>query len=119
MHGDKTGRKIGFPTANIRIKHARPPLTGIFAVEVEGIDEPALKGVASLGIRPTVKVGGAPLLEVYVFDFDRDIYGRHVRVDFLHKLRDEEKYPNLETLTRQIATDVRKARDYFLAAHRT
>ncbi|HVS27704.1 MAG TPA: bifunctional riboflavin kinase/FAD synthetase [Burkholderiales bacterium] len=116
VHGDKTGRKIGFPTANIRIKHPRPALTGIFAVELAGIGGRALKGVASLGVRPTVKENSPPLLEVYVLDFDREIYGQHVRVDFLHKLRDEEKYPDVETLTRQIAVDVEKAKDYFFAA---
>src|SRR5712691_6344606 len=112
-HGDKTGRKIGFPTANIRIKHPRLSLGGIFAVELAGISEHPLKGVASLGVRPTVKENGAPLLEIYLLDFDREIYGQHVRVDFLHKLRNEEKYSNLETLTRQIATDVEKAKSFF------
>ncbi len=116
VHGDKTGRKIGYPTANIRIKHPRPPLGGIFAVEIAGISEHPLKGVASLGVRPTVNDNGAPLLEVYVLDFDRNIYGQHVQVNFLHKLRDEEKYPDVETLTRQIAMDVEKAKDYFFAA---
>jgi riboflavin kinase/FMN adenylyltransferase len=113
VHGDKTGRKIGFPTANIRIKHPRPPLGGIFAVEIAGIAERPLKGVASLGVRPTIKENGAPLLEVYVLDFDREIYGQHVRVDFLHKLRNEEKYPNVETLKAQIGRDVENAKSFF------
>ncbi len=113
VHGDKTGRKIGYPTANIRIKHPRPALGGIFAVEIAGISEHPLKGVASLGVRPTVKDNGVPLLEVYVFDFDSEIYGQHVQVNFLHKLRDEEKYVDIETLTRQIAVDVEKAKSFF------
>ena len=113
VHGDKTGRKIGYPTANILIKHSRPPLGGIFAVEITGITEHPLKGVASLGVRPTVKDNGAPLLEVYVLDFDREIYGQHVRVEFLHKLRNEEKYPDLERLRRQIASDVGNAKKFF------
>jgi riboflavin kinase/FMN adenylyltransferase len=113
VHGDKTGRKIGYPTANIRIKHPRPALGGIFAVEITGISEHPLKGVASLGVRPTIKDNGAPLLEVYVFDFDNEIYGQHVQVNFLHKLRDEEKYLDIETLTRQIAVDVEKAKSFF------
>ncbi|MDQ3261933.1 MAG: riboflavin kinase, partial [Pseudomonadota bacterium] len=66
--------------------------------------------VASLGVRPTVMAGAAPMLEVHVLDFNADIYGRRVRVEFLHKLRDEEKYPDLETLRRQIERDVEHAR---------
>jgi len=116
VHGDKTGRRIGFPTANIKIKHARPPLGGIFAVEVSGISECPLKGVASLGVRPTIMDNGAPVLEVHVFDFNREIYGQHVRVEFVHKLREEEKYPDLKTLTQQISLDVEKAKEYFFAA---
>lgn len=124
VNGHKLGRKIGFPTANIQLKHNRAPLSGIFAVEVE-IEIPdaselsscktmsPLRGVASLGVRPTVHEHGKPVLEVYLFDFDHEIYGRHLRVHFLHKLRDEEKYPDLETLTKQIGQDVEDARDYF------
>lgn len=115
VHGDGVGRKLGFPTANIQMKHNRPPLAGIFAVELTGAGRTAQRGVASLGVRPTVKVGGAPCLEVHVFDSSEDLYGVHVRVDFLHKLRDEEKYVDLETLTRQIALDVRHTHEYFRA----
>ncbi|MFP5419239.1 MAG: bifunctional riboflavin kinase/FAD synthetase [Gammaproteobacteria bacterium] len=115
VHGDKLGRDIGFPTANIQLKHNRPPLMGIFAVEVDGLDGKMLPGVASLGRRPTVKRPDAvPVLEVHLFDFDAEIYGRRVRVDFLHKLRDEEKYPDLESLVAQIGRDVDHAR-HFLA----
>jgi riboflavin kinase/FMN adenylyltransferase len=114
VRGDGLGRKLGYPTANVQMKHNRPPLTGIFAVEVHGAAETPLRGVASLGVRPTVKQQGAPVLEAYIFDFDRDIYGRHVRVDFFEKLRDEEKYQDLATLTRQIGRDVENARAYFL-----
>jgi riboflavin kinase / FMN adenylyltransferase len=113
MHGDALGRKLGFPTANVQLKHNRPPLTGIFAVQLSGIAAHALQGVASLGVRPTIRAGGKPVLEVHLFDFDRDIYGRHVQVDFLHKLRDEEKYSDLATLTAQIAQDVANAKSYF------
>jgi riboflavin kinase/FMN adenylyltransferase len=73
----------------------------------------ALQGVASLGVRPTVHEDGKPVLEVYLFGFDQDIYGRHLRVHFLHKLRDEKKYPDLPTLTQQIDQDVRDAQKYF------
>lgn len=124
VSGDKLGKKIGFPTANIQLKHNRAPLSGIFAVEVEiethGATEPsatdtgsALQGVASLGVRPTVHEHGNPVLEVYLFDFDREIYGHHLRVHFLRKLRDEEKYPDLETLIAQIGRDVEDAKRYF------
>jgi riboflavin kinase/FMN adenylyltransferase len=113
VRGDGLGRKLGYPTANVQMKHNRPPLTGIFAVEVHGAAEAPLRGVASLGVRPTVKQHGAPVLEAYIFDFDREIYGRHVRVDFFEKLRDEEKYQDLATLTRQIDRDAENARAYF------
>lgn len=113
VRGDRLGRKLGFPTANIQMKHNRPPLNGIFVVEVAGVGETAVRGVASLGVRPTVKARGAPVLEAHLLDFDDDLYGRHLRIEFLHKLRDEEKYRDLETLTRQIALDVENAREYF------
>ena len=115
VHGDKLGRDIGFPTANIQLKHNRPPLQGIFAVEVCGLNGEPLPGVASLGKRPTVKGADAvPVLEVHLFDFKAEIYGRRVRVDFLHKLRDEEKYPDLDSLVAQIRRDVDNAK-HFLA----
>ncbi len=114
VRGDGLGRKLGFPTANIQMKHNRPPLNGIFVIEVAGIGETVVRGVASLGVRPTVKArGAAPVLEAHLLDFDADLYGRHLRIEFLHKLRDEEKYRDLETLTRQIALDVDNAREYF------
>ena len=113
-HGQKLGRSLGFPTANIPLRY-KPPLTGIYAVRVHGLGGAARPGVASLGVRPTVKVGAPPLLEVFVFDFDETIYGRRVTVEFLHKLRDEARYPDLEALTRQIRADVAHARDYFAA----
>jgi riboflavin kinase / FMN adenylyltransferase len=112
--GDKLGKAIGFPTANIQLKHNRPPVTGIFVVEVHGLGPAALPGVASLGTRPTVHPGGGkPTLEVHLFDFERDIYGVHLRVDFLRKLRDEEKFPNMDALIHQIALDVENARTHF------
>lgn len=119
VHGDKLGKELGFPTANIQMKHNRPPLSGIFAVELCGLDGNCLPGVASLGVRPTVKQDGAPTLEVHVFDFHERIYGAHVRVNFLHKLRDEEKYPTLEALIAQIERDVADAKNYFLSTKGT
>jgi len=113
VRGDGLGRKLGFPTANVQMKHNRPPLTGIFAVELRGAGREPVPGAASLGVRPTVKQNGAPVLEVHLLDFDDDIYRRHVRVEFLHKFRDEEKYADLATLTRQIARDVDNAKAWF------
>jgi riboflavin kinase/FMN adenylyltransferase len=113
MHGNKLGRQIGFPTANIQLQHNRPPLSGIFAVEICGLNGVPLQGVASLGTRPTVHDNGKPTLEVFIFDFRDDLYGRRLRVDFLKKLRDEEKYPDLDALINQIKRDVDSARAFF------
>jgi riboflavin kinase/FMN adenylyltransferase len=118
VHGDKLGRDIGFPTANIQLRHNQPPLMGIFAVEVCGLNGAPLPGVASLGRRPTVKGADAvPVLEVHLFDFDAEIYGRRVRVDFLHKLRDEAKYPDLDSLVAQIRRDVDNAKQFLMQRH--
>lgn len=118
VHGDKLGRDIGFPTANIQLKHNRPPLMGIFAVELYGLNGAPLPGVASLGKRPTVKNPDAPpVLEVHLFDFTADIYNRRVRVDFLHKLRDEEKYPDIDSLVAQIRRDVDNAKQFLKHRH--
>ena len=111
-HGDKLGASLGFPTANIVLRH-KPALSGIFAVRVHGLGAAPRFGVASLGVRPTVKANARPLLEVFIFDFNEPIYGRRVNVEFLHKLRDEERYPDLQSLTRQIHADVAQAREYF------
>jgi len=118
VHGDKLGRDIGFPTANIQLKHNRPPLLGIFAVELYGLNGEPLPGAASLGKRPTVKSPDAvPVLEVHLFDFNAEIYGRRVSVDFLHKLRDEAKYPDLDSLVVQIKRDVDNAKQFLKQRH--
>ena len=111
-HGEKVGRQLGFATANIRIKHNPLPMSGVFAVEVSGIDGQLLPGVANLGIRPTLG-GIKPILEVHLFDFDRDIYGAHLSVRFVHKLRNEQRFPNLDALKTQIALDAVAARAFF------
>jgi riboflavin kinase/FMN adenylyltransferase len=120
VNGDKLGKRIGFPTANMQLRHNRPPLSGIFAVEVRGAldtsPQQVIRGVASLGVRPTVHEDGKPVLEVHLFDFNQEIYGRHLRMDFLHKLRDEEKYSDLDALIRQIRLDVENAKKYFQTA---
>jgi riboflavin kinase/FMN adenylyltransferase len=115
IHGKKLGRTLGFPTLNLRVAHKRPAVTGIFVVRVHGLAEQALPGVASLGVRPTVEDHGRVLLETHVLDWQGDAYGRLIRVEFLKKLRDEEKYDSLEQLTAAIAEDERQARGYFLA----
>ena len=113
MDGKKIGRTIGFPTANIQVKRQRLPLSGVFAVTVAGIAAQPLPGAANIGVRPTVDAGMKPVLEVHILDFDRDIYGTHVDVNFLHKLRDEAKFDSLGELKAQIARDVADVREYF------
>jgi riboflavin kinase/FMN adenylyltransferase len=112
-HGDKIGRQLGFPTANIQLKRKKLPLSGVFAVTVSGIAADPLPGAASLGVRPTLGDGLKPVLEVHLLDFSADIYGAHVTVNFLHKLRDEAKYDSLDALKAQIALDVTATRQYF------
>jgi riboflavin kinase/FMN adenylyltransferase len=109
VHGQRLGRDLGFPTANLRIERRRTPLQGIFAVRVHGIGTTPLQAVASLGTRPTV--GGVhTLLEVHVFDFSADLYGREIEVEFVQKLRDEEHFPTLDALVAQIHRDAAEAR---------
>ena len=108
-HGAKLGKDLGFPTANIVLRRP-PPVAGIFVVEVDRFGH----GVASVGRRPTVNPVPTPLLEVHLFDHDGDLYGEHLRVRFLKKLRDEEKYDGLPALQAAIARDARQAKDYFL-----
>ena len=115
VQGDRLGRELGFPTANVRMQHNRPPVMGIFAVEVAGLGGDPLPGAASLGLRPTVHSGARPVLEVHLLDFSGDIYGRRVQVRFLKKLRDEEKYPDLAALTAAIARDVEEVKRYFVS----
>jgi riboflavin kinase/FMN adenylyltransferase len=111
-HGDKKGRTIGFPTANIHLHRINTPLRGVFAVELFGVEGEPLPGVANLGTRPTVG-GMKTLLEVHLFDFDGDIYGRHVHVDFLRKLRDEQRFDSFDDLKAQILVDAEQAQTFF------
>jgi len=109
VHGSHLGRKLGFATANVKLHRRRTPLTGIFAVRVRGADARQLPGVASLGTRPTIG-GTEPLLEAHVFDYAGDLYGREIEVEFVAKLRDEERFADLEALTRQMHVDAEQAR---------
>jgi len=111
-HGRKLGRNLGFPTLNLPIPFPRPALAGVFVVRVHGLGPGALPGVASLGTRPAVETDGKPVLEVHLLDFDRDVYGELVGVEFCHKLRDEANFDSLDALAVQIGADVRQARDW-------
>ncbi|AZP14289.1 bifunctional riboflavin kinase/FAD synthetase [Undibacterium parvum] len=113
VHGQKLGRTLGFPTLNLRVAHHRPALQGIFVVQVHGLSESPLPAVASLGVRPTVDDSGHVLLETHVFDYSGNAYGKVVQIEFLQKLRDEEKYVDLPTLTAAIERDAQQARAYF------
>lgn len=110
VHGAQRGRQLGFPTANVHMRHERPALTGVYAVKLDG-----LNAVANLGVRPTI--AGVPKLslEVHVLDFKADLYGRHVHVEFLHKIREEMKFDGLDALKAQIAKDVEIARSFFVS----
>jgi len=112
-HGDKRGRTMGFPTANIHLHRCKVPLSGVYAVQLFGIDGEPIKGVANVGVRPTIAGDKKALLEVHLFDFDRDIYGEHVQVHFLHKLRNEQKFSDLTMLISQIKQDCSEAQKYF------
>ncbi|HET8899037.1 MAG TPA: bifunctional riboflavin kinase/FAD synthetase [Rhodanobacteraceae bacterium] len=110
-YGAQLGRSLGFPTANIHLGRRVSPVQGIFAVRIGINDGPcAWPGVASLGTRPTVN-GHEPLLEFHLFDFEGDLYGRRIAVEFVAKLRDEEKFANLDQLTAQMHQDARDARE--------
>jgi riboflavin kinase/FMN adenylyltransferase len=111
-HGDKRGRTIGFPTANIHLHRRSTALTGVYAVEVYGLEAEPLPGVGNIGNRPTVG-GKRTLLEVHLLNFDQDIYARHVCVDFMRKLRDERRFASFEALREQIACDAMAAQAFF------
>ena len=111
VHGQQLGRKLGWPTANVRLGSRIPPLGGVFAVWVRGVDEMVHPGVASLGVRPTVAADQREmLLEAHLFDFDDDIYGKRIEVEFVKKLRNEEKFPDLGAMVQQIERDAAAAR---------
>ncbi len=108
--GRRLGRKLGFPTANVRLNRRAVALGGIFAVWVQGLPESPVPGVASLGYRPTVANDGELLLEVHLFDFQRPIYGEHIGVDFVAKLRDEQRFADVASLVAQMHADAAQAR---------
>lgn len=109
VRGKQLGRALGFPTANLRFAGKTPALSGIYATWVHGIGAAPWPAVSSLGTRPTV-AGVEPLLEAHLFDFDGDLYGRCIQVEFVAKLRDELKFPDLPSLTAQMERDADQAR---------
>ncbi len=109
-HGDERGRSIGFPTANLCLHRRISPVRGVFAVRVHGLAEGVRPGVANIGIRPTLGGDGRYLLEVHLFDFERAIYGAHLEVELVAKLRDERRFGSFEELRRQIQRDAAEAR---------
>ncbi len=111
-HGKKLGRELGYPTINIKMGDKTLIVKGIFAVRVKGIDNRVLPGVASIGTRPTVN-GVDTILEVYILNFNQDVYGYSVEVEFLHKLRDEQKFASLDELALHIGRDTDNAIAYF------
>jgi riboflavin kinase/FMN adenylyltransferase len=112
--GERVGRQLGYPTANVNLNRKQSAVTGIFAVRVSGKDWGPLDAVASIGTRPTF--GGAkPLLEVHIFDFDKDIYGEYIHVDFIARLRSEEKFADVDQLVEQMHRDSALAREILAA----
>lgn len=110
VQGERLGRVLGFPTANLRLMRRKPPLWGVFAVRVYGVESRPMGGVASLGTRPTVN-GTEPLLEVHVFDYAGDLYGLPIEVEFIDKLRDEVKFASVDAMRSQMQVDASRARD--------
>jgi len=121
VYGQQLGRKLGYPTANIRLGSRVAPVGGVFAVRVHGVGDAIRPGVASLGVRPTVATASAkePVLEAHLFDFDGDLYGKRIQVKFVRKLRNEEKYPDLDAMVQQIDRDAIAARKILGVAART
>ena len=112
VHGNRLGRSIGFPTANIWLPKNNLPIKGVFSVKIS-IDMSEFEGIANIGIRPTVG-GTSPVLEVNIFDFKKEIYGKRIKVEFVKKIRDEKKFDSLDDLKKQIAKDVNTAKKQLL-----
>ena len=113
-HGDKRGRTIGFPTANLEMFRKNTPIEGVFAVIMTGIDGLEIPGVANVGTRPTIGGGSKVVLETHLFDFNRDIYGKYVEVHFKKKIRDEMRFHSMYELKAQIIKDVAEAKKILL-----
>ena len=114
-HGKKLGRQIGVPTANLRLKRFRSPLSGVFVISAQ-LKGDTFHGVANVGVKPTVAGDIEPLLEVHLFDFDRNIYGEALAIQFHAKLRDEQKFASVDALKAQLQQDIRRGRGFFAAS---
>lgn len=114
VRGERLGRSLGFPTANVDLRRRRSPVFGIFAARVDGLAGGTLDAVASVGSRPTFD-GTKPVLEVHIFDFDEDIYGKYIHVDFIARLRDQKKYEDVDDLVAQMHLDADNARSILAA----
>lgn len=114
IRGESVGRKLGFPTANVNLRRRQSAVMGIFAARVRGLGREPLNAVASVGIRPTFD-GTKPILEVHIFDFDEDIYGEYIHVDFVERLRDERRFESADALVEQMHRDSQQARDVLAA----
>ncbi len=112
IHGDKRGRELGYPTANIACRRVNYPLSGVFVVRIHGLNDTIYDGVASIGTRPVFN-GVKMLMEVNIFDFQQEIYGKRISVEFCKKLRDEQQFHSVEALCEQITADVKKSKAYF------
>lgn len=112
VHGNRLGRLIGFPTANIWLPKNNLPIKGVFSVKIS-LDMSEFYGIANIGIRPTVG-GTSPVLEVNIFDFKKEIYGKRIKVEFVKKIRDEKKFDSLDDLKKQITKDVNTAKEQLL-----
>ena len=114
-YGQQLGRKLGFPTANLNLNRFRAPLAGVYAVwvEIEGMAG-RFKGAANVGVRPTIGDKVKPILEVHLLDFDQQIYGQRITVEFVHKIRDEQQFTSLDNLADSIGEDVKKINQWFV-----
>lgn len=114
-YGQQLGRELGFPTANVQLNRFSAPLSGVFAVLVN-IAGTLYRGAANVGLRPTVGDLVKPILEVHLLDFKGDLYGQRIAVEFVHKIRDEQKFTGIEQLVATITQDVEMIRQWFLQA---
>ena len=113
VHGDQRGRIIGYPTANIKLFRKNTPVSGVFAVTMTGVAGIEFEGIANVGIRPTVPGENKVILEVHLFEFDQEIYGRYVEIHFQEKIRDELRFDSLDALKKQIAADIIRTKNIF------
>ena len=113
IYGRQVGRTLGVPTANLQLHRYRAPIDGVYAVEIKGLDKD-YRGVANVGVRPTFSEDTLkPILEVHIFDFDQEIYGRYLKIIFRHKIREEKKFADVEKLKFAVFSDIDSAHDFF------